>query len=245
MTSRYGELLTPSKASKSAKSRARREPSGVFAMFQPAQVQQFKEAFSLIDQNRDGVITEQDLRDTFNSLGITPSKAMMDELLSARPGEQAHERSASLDDKDGVNFAMFLTMMGERLFEFDAEAELLEAFLSFDEDDSGTVRVEEMRKWLSETGDRMDQREIDRLLEGSFTDRQGNFNYKEWVKVLRVKEDDDEESQQIYINVSDILMYLYSPIAINGPFGYYVLLIHLCFNRATKTDTRQIRRALA
>ena len=56
MASRYGELLTPSKASKSAKSRARREPSGVFAMFQPAQVQQFKEAFSLIDQNRDGVI---------------------------------------------------------------------------------------------------------------------------------------------------------------------------------------------
>ena len=70
MASRYGELLTPSKASKSAKSRARREPSGVFAMFQPAQVQQFKEAFSLIDQNRDGVITEQDLRDTFNSLGM-------------------------------------------------------------------------------------------------------------------------------------------------------------------------------
>ncbi|KZV74856.1 EF-hand [Peniophora sp. CONT] len=197
MSSRYGELLTPSKATKSAKSRARREPSGVFAMFQPSQVQQFKEAFSLIDQNRDGVITEQDLRDTFNSLGITPSKAMMDELLSARPGDQGHERSASLDDKDGVNFAMFLTMMGERLFEFDAEAELLEAFLSFDEDDSGTVRVEEMRKWLSETGDRMDQREIDRLLEGSFTDRQGNFNYKEWVKVLRVKEDEDEESQQI------------------------------------------------
>ena len=88
---------------------------------------------------------------------------MMDELLSARPGEQGHERSASLDDKDGVNFAMFLTMMGERLFEFDAEAELLEAFSSFDEDDSGTVRVEEMRKWLSETGDRMNQHEVRQL----------------------------------------------------------------------------------
>ncbi|KAI0034158.1 EF-hand [Vararia minispora EC-137] len=199
MSSRYAGLLSPgSTPSKSHKSRARREPSGVFSMFQPPQVQQFKEAFALIDQNRDGIITEQDLRDTFASLGITPSKVMMEELLSSRPG--GHGRtpsSASLDDgpDKGVNFAMFLTMMGERLFDFDAENELLEAFLSFDENDSGTIRVDEMRKWLAETGDRMDQHEIDRFLEGAFTDRQGNFNYKDWVKVLRVNEDEEEPEQ--------------------------------------------------
>jgi myosin regulatory light chain 12 len=55
---------------------------------------------------------------------------------------------------------MFLTMMGERLFEFDTEAELLEAFESFDENDTGYVKVEEMRRWLSEVGERMDQGEV-------------------------------------------------------------------------------------
>ncbi|KAI0322181.1 EF-hand [Amylostereum chailletii] len=187
--------ITPTKSTKSQKSRARREPSGVFSLFQPPQIQQFKEAFSLIDQNRDGVISEQDLKETFASLGIVPSKAMMDELLSARPG--GHERGMSLEDGPdrGVNFAMFLTMMGERLFEFDSEGELLDAFLSFDEDDSGSVRADDLRKWLSESGDRMDQREIDRFLKGSFLDRQGNFNYKDWVKVLRVNEDDPEAEQ--------------------------------------------------
>ena len=34
--------------------------------------------------------------------------------------------------------------------------------------------------------------QIDRFLKGPFTDRQGNFNYKEWVKVLRVNEEDDD-----------------------------------------------------
>ena len=58
---------------------------------------------------------------------------------------------------------MFLTMMSERLFEFDTEAELLEAFECFDENDTGMVKVEEMRKWLSEVGERMDQREVCRL----------------------------------------------------------------------------------
>lgn len=83
---------------------------------------------------------------------------MMEELLTSRPGEGGSQPT-STDDR-GVNFAMFLTMMSEHLFEFDAEAELLEAFSSFDESDSGMVRCDEIRKWLSETGDRMSQGEV-------------------------------------------------------------------------------------
>ena len=47
----------------------RREPSGVFSLFQPPQIQQFREAFSLIDHDGDGVINEQDLRYILPSLG--------------------------------------------------------------------------------------------------------------------------------------------------------------------------------
>ncbi|KAI0003799.1 EF-hand [Russula compacta] len=189
--------ITPTKSGKVAKSRARREPSGVFSLFQPQQIQQFKEAFSLIDQDRDGLVGEQDLKNTFASLGIVASPEMMEELLTSRPGEGGSLPSSAEDPRDrGINFAMFLTMMSEHLFEFDAEAELLDAFSSFDESDSGTVRCDEIRKWLSETGDRMSQSEIDRFLKGSFTDRQGNFNYKEWVKVLRVNEDDNDAEAQ-------------------------------------------------
>jgi myosin regulatory light chain 12 len=69
----YPAFLSPSKAetpaSKSVKSRARREPSGVFSLFSAPQVQQFKEAFSLIDQDGDGWVTESDLNGVFGSLG--------------------------------------------------------------------------------------------------------------------------------------------------------------------------------
>ena len=51
-------------------------------------------------------------------------------------------------------------MMGEHLFEFDTEAELIEAFESFDEGDTGFVKCEEIRRWLSEVGERMDQEEV-------------------------------------------------------------------------------------
>lgn len=55
---------------------------------------------------------------------------------------------------------MFLTMMGEHLYDFDTEQELLGAFECFDENDSGFVKADEMRKWLSESGERMDQSEV-------------------------------------------------------------------------------------
>ena len=60
----------------------------------------------------------------------------------------------------GVNFTMFLTMMGEHLYDFDTEAELLEAFECFDENDSGFVKCDEMRKWLSDVGEKMDSYEV-------------------------------------------------------------------------------------
>lgn len=122
------------------------------------------------------------------TIGIVPTKQMLDDLLKARPG--GHGRVSLMDENDrGINFTMFLTMMSERLFEFDTESELIEALESFDENDTGLIKVEEMRKWLGEVGERMDEREIERFLKGPFTDRQGNFNYREWVKVLRVNAD--------------------------------------------------------
>lgn len=72
--SRYGDSFlspnsTPSKLSKGQKSRARREPSGVFSLFQAPQIQQFKEAFQLIDHDKDGWVGESDLKEIFTSLG--------------------------------------------------------------------------------------------------------------------------------------------------------------------------------
>jgi myosin regulatory light chain 12 len=239
--SRYGSNLTPAAPSSGSRfgtkgrgSRGRREPSGVFTLFQPAQVQQFREAFSLIDQDGDGTVSEEDLKRIFASLGerlcfprtsrcrcscvlilihnlihvgITPSNDKLRDLLSSRPGGAVDHSG------EGVNFMEFLTMMGEHLFEFDGEAELIEAFESFDESDTGFVKVEEMRRWLSEVGERMQPDEvclapctfdnivipdlssyqIDRFLKGPFTDRQGNFNYREWVKVLRINADDEQQ----------------------------------------------------
>lgn len=89
--SRYPDYLSPnitptkpgSGFSKSQKSRARREPSGVFSLFQPAQIQQFKEAFQLIDHDKDGWVSEGDLKEIFSSLG----KILIRNLANSGPAD--------------------------------------------------------------------------------------------------------------------------------------------------------------
>lgn len=51
------------------KKRAQRATSNVFAMFDQAQIAEFKEAFNMIDQNHDGFVDKEDLHDMLASLG--------------------------------------------------------------------------------------------------------------------------------------------------------------------------------
>ncbi|XP_038626114.1 myosin light chain 5 [Tachyglossus aculeatus] len=48
--------------------RAQKASSSVFSNFEQTQIQEFKEAFTLMDQNRDGIIDKEDLKDTYASL---------------------------------------------------------------------------------------------------------------------------------------------------------------------------------
>uniref|UniRef100_A0AAQ4NPI6 Myosin light chain 11 n=1 Tax=Gasterosteus aculeatus aculeatus TaxID=481459 RepID=A0AAQ4NPI6_GASAC len=48
--------------------------SNVFSMFEQSQIQEYKEAFTIIDQNRDGIISKDDLRDVLASMGQRPDQ---------------------------------------------------------------------------------------------------------------------------------------------------------------------------
>ena len=83
------------------KKRAQRATSNVFAMFNQDQIQEFKEAFNMIDQNRDGFIDKEDLHDMLASLGKDPTDEYLEAMMNEAPG--------------AINFTMFLTLFGERL----------------------------------------------------------------------------------------------------------------------------------
>ena len=123
-----------------AKKKAQRATSNVFAMFDQQQIQEFKEAFSMIDQDRDGFIKDTDLKDMFASLGNEKDNQYIDEMLGEASGP--------------LNFTMFLTLMGEKLNGTDPEDMIRNAFASFDIEGKGILNEDKLRPLLKGMGDR-------------------------------------------------------------------------------------------
>lgn len=70
-------------------------------MFEQKQVQEFKEAFGLMDQDRDGSISLDDLKEVYSSLGKAPKESDLKEMLEETGGP--------------VNFTKLLQLFGDRL----------------------------------------------------------------------------------------------------------------------------------
>jgi len=156
---------------KSGKKRAQRATSNVFAMFDQSQIQEFKEAFNMIDQNRDGFIDKDDLNDTLASLGKDASDDYLEGMMKEAPGP--------------INFTMFLTLFGEKLNGTDPEDVIKNAFGCFDAEQTGVIKEDFLRELLMTMGDRFTQEECDEMFAGAPIDDNGMFNYVEFTGIIK------------------------------------------------------------
>ncbi|KAM5158655.1 myosin light chain 5 isoform 5-T12 [Callospermophilus lateralis] len=151
-----------------------------------------------MDQNRDGFIDKEDLKDTYASLGKTNVKD--DEL------------DAMLREASGpINFTMFLNLFGEKLTGTDTEETILNAFKMLDPDGKGSIHKEYIKRLLMSQADKMTATEIpphswqrsntrslwssapvDQMLEFASIDAAGNLDYKALSYVLTHGEEKEE-----------------------------------------------------
>ncbi|XP_065341095.1 myosin regulatory light chain sqh [Cloeon dipterum] len=160
------------------KKRAQRATSNVFAMFDQAQIQEFKEAFNMIDQNRDGFVDKEDLHDMLASLGKNPTSEYLDGMMNEAPGP--------------INFTMFLTLFGERLQGTDPEDVIKNAFGCFDEENGGHINEERLRELLTTMGDRFTDDEVDEMYREAPI-KNGMFDYIEFTRILKHGAKDKDE----------------------------------------------------
>ncbi|KAI6657953.1 myosin regulatory light chain [Oopsacas minuta] len=151
--------------------RIHRATSNIFAMFDQTQIQEFKEAFNVIDQNRDGFIDAEDLREMLASLGKEASDKYIEDMLSEAHGP--------------LNFTMFLTLFGEKLNGTDPEDVIRNAFGCFDEDAIGKIHEERLRELMTTMGDRFTDEEVDEMYRGAPIDSNGMFDYNAFTHMLK------------------------------------------------------------
>ncbi|XP_030150390.1 myosin regulatory light chain 2, atrial isoform isoform X1 [Lynx canadensis] len=162
-----------------AAKQAQRGSSNVFSMFEQAQIQEFKEAFSCIDQNRDGIICKSDLRETYSQLGkVSVPEEELDAMLQ--------------EGKGPINFTVFLTLFGEKLNGTDPEEAILNAFRMFDPSGKGVVNKNEFKQLLLTQADKFSPAEVEQMFALTPMDLAGDVDYKSLCYIITHGDEKEE-----------------------------------------------------
>lgn len=178
------ETRTSSKGSSksSSKKAAKRSGSNVFSMFSQTQVAEFKEAFQLMDHDKDGVINKSDLRATFDAVGKLSNEKELDEMVNEAPGP--------------INFTQLLSLFALRMQETggsDDDDVVAAAFKSFDTD--GSIDSENFRHALMTWGDKFTAKEVDDAFDAMDIDDAGKIDTTALITLLTGAEEEGETGE--------------------------------------------------
>lgn len=158
--------------------KAKRTGSNVFSMFSQKQVAEFKEAFQLMDHDKDGIINKNDLRATFDSLGRLASDKELDEMVNEAPGP--------------INFTQLLTLFAARMSGgSDDDDVVINAFKTFDND--GKIDSERLRHALMTWGDKFSGDEVDDAYEQMVIDDKGFIDTQKLITMLTASAEEEGE----------------------------------------------------
>ncbi|KAG6803724.1 myosin regulatory light chain 2 [Apis mellifera caucasica] len=167
------------RASSRGSRKAKRAGSSVFSMFTQKQVAEFKEAFQLMDQDKDGIIGKNDLRATFDNVGRLVTDKELDDMLNEAPAP--------------INFTQLLNLFASRMSGSgqDDDETVIAAFSTFDV--NGKIDGERLRHALMTYGDKFTAKEVNDAYDNMYIDDKGFIDTQSLIAMLTGQEDEDEE----------------------------------------------------
>merc|ERR1712036_32478 len=160
----------------------KRSTSNVFSQFEQSQIQEFKEAFQMIDADRNGIITVGDLKATYASLGVRDLDQDMLDNMCADAGAP-------------INFTIFLNMLADKLHGTDPEDVIVKAFKLFDKENKGVVHISVLADVLKSQADRFNDDEMKNFTELAKPNEEGTVDYKALCYTLTHGGGDDEDEE--------------------------------------------------
>jgi len=161
-----------------AKPKARRSKGDTSQSFDQKTITEFKEAFQLMDGNKDGIVDKSDLKDLYATLGQIPSDSQIDGMLKEADGP--------------INFATFLNLFGDRLTGTDPEDVIIGAFKMFDKLNCGQISEEELKRILHHfRGEPFDDDELKAMYQGKPPIKDGQVDYLAFAKLITTGAQDE------------------------------------------------------
>ena len=137
-------------------------------------IQVYKEAFELIDKNKDGQITLDELKNFFLSLKENFSDADLQDMIN----------EADIEGNGSITFDGFVALLNGKLRNDEVQEEIVETFKKFDQDNNGLIGPEDIYNLLHSFNQDITISEAEEMIKNVDIDDDGLVNYREFVKMI-------------------------------------------------------------
>jgi len=133
------------------------------------------QAFDLFDTDKTGSIDYHELKVAMRALGFNVQKQEVVKIM----------KDYDRNNTGKISFADFAEIMGEKVLQRDPEEEMKKAFALFDDDDSGTISLKNLRRVSRELGEVLSEDELNAMIEEFDKDQDGEINLEEFMAIMK------------------------------------------------------------
>ena len=141
------------------------------------EIEELRQAFDLFDTNGNGKIDVKELRSAMQSLGFDTKNPTIYQMI------QDIDKSSATE----VNFDEFLNLMTSRLAGSDTKEDIQKIFDLFDDDHTGYISLQNLKRVAAELGENMDDAELLEMIERADFDRDGQISPDEFFTIMTQK----------------------------------------------------------
>jgi Ca2+-binding EF-hand superfamily protein len=141
------------------------------------EIEELRQAFDLFDTDGSGTIDPKELRAAMQSLGFDAKNQTIYKMIQDIDNNCNGE----------VDFDQFLELLTSRLAGSDTRDDIQKIFELFDDDKTGYISLQNLKRVAHELGENMDDAELLEMIERADLDHDGQISPEEFFTIMTQK----------------------------------------------------------
>lgn len=141
------------------------------------EIEELRQAFDLFDTDGSGTIDPKELRAAMQSLGFEAKNQTIYQMI----------KDIDKDGNGDIDFDEFLDLMTSRLAGSDSKEDVQKIFELFDDDKTGYISLQNLKRVAQELGENMDDSELLEMIQRADADQDGQISSEEFLTIMTQK----------------------------------------------------------